>query len=170
MTEKKSSSAFLPILLLVVGVVIVAGVVFWFVPLVKCDYCLGVGMLTHREIPLIQEDDYMYRTFPPDRDPDLDKIFWKCDWCSGKTRIALARRWGQGEPGLKLEPYEMDSLRRALELREFLKHHQWKECNTCSGSGSFKNVPPWRGGRSCEDCEGKGSILFTDRGRKVDVQ
>ena len=51
MTEAKPTpkprSAFLPVLLIVVGLVIVAGVVVAFVPLVECDVCVGLGNVTH---------------------------------------------------------------------------------------------------------------------------
>jgi len=47
--DPKPRSAFMPILLIVVGLVICAGVVVAFVPLVDCEGCVGVGTATAAE-------------------------------------------------------------------------------------------------------------------------
>ena len=49
MAESKPRSAFLPILLLIVGVVVCAGVVLAFVPMVECECCEGLGTLSQEE-------------------------------------------------------------------------------------------------------------------------
>ena len=74
MTTPKPRSAFIPIMLLIVGVVICAGVVLAFVPLVECDICLGMGSFT--ESP-----------------PDFNGWYaWTCDWCSERGVLTLFRK------------------------------------------------------------------------------
>ena len=80
MTEKKPRSSFLPIMLLIVGVVVVAGVVVAFVPLIDCEGCLGVGSATAAEwegVLGVAEDDGI----------SMGPI--TCDVCSGGGSTTL---------------------------------------------------------------------------------
>ena len=78
--DSKPRSAFLPILLLVVGFVICAGMTV-FVPLVDCDVCLGVGSLSGYEFTILNP------TTPLDDARNLWSII--CEWCdeTGKTTL-----------------------------------------------------------------------------------
>ena len=77
MTESKPRFSFLPVMLLLVGMVLCAVVVVAFVPLVQCGYCKGEGFLD------------------PDRFPGIS-LPYKCEVCSAceaTGRRTLYARW-----------------------------------------------------------------------------
>ena len=91
--DPKPRSAFMPILLLVVGLVIVAGVVLVYVPIFTCDQCAGLRMMTYAEIiearvPSIS--DYYFDQFRYSS-ATRDDIAWACGWChkTGKLKLYM---------------------------------------------------------------------------------
>ena len=77
MPDPKERSAFLPIMLLVVGLVVIAGVVLAFVLTVDCEACEGLGTLDY--------DAWGGRRWSE------PQIVWACYWCQGKGSITLYR-------------------------------------------------------------------------------
>ena len=59
----KPRSAFLPVMLVVVGLAIVAGVVLVFVPMVECEVCLGAQNVTFHEYTTVQLENGLSRPF-----------------------------------------------------------------------------------------------------------
>ena len=95
MPTPKPRSAFLPIMLIIVGLVVCAGVVAS-VPLVECGVCLGVGGFTRGEfVTLIYQD----RDVPIEvmgihlTQARIDEKISVCDWFAEKGRISLFRKW-----------------------------------------------------------------------------
>ena len=84
MTDPKKRSLFLPIMLIVVGLMVVAGVVFVFVPMVKCGYCNGLGYLTEEENAGILGGS----SWELD---DVDK--WECEYCLASGMVNLRQNW-----------------------------------------------------------------------------
>ena len=80
MPNPKPRSYFLPIMLIVVGFVICAGLVLVFVPTVQCNVCAGIGT---------------YREDLPNFSSGLglsSQIERTCIWCSGRGSIRLLQR------------------------------------------------------------------------------
>ena len=117
MPEPKTRSSFLPFLFIIVAVVICAGVVVVFTPLVECDVCLGVGTVTVKEGYALAEDQHKES---PDLGDDMERIFWRCKWCTGTSRISLSRNWGKDiSECIRLSEEDRKvQLRRIRELRE----------------------------------------------------
>ena len=98
MTEKKSRSAFVPILLLVVGVVVCAGVALPFAPIVECVDCQGLGFLFFKELDVESEKNAEELADLRTGSPDLI-----CVNCSASGKISAIRRWELSEdPTLRM--------------------------------------------------------------------
>ena len=113
--EPKRRSSFLSIMLLVVGLVIVAGVVLMFVPLLECRSCHGLGSYTHREwaIHICEMHDQEFNEADL-TGIDLDSIEGQCHRCNGDTKMTLVRMW---QRKAFRGPGESSIWRRARELR-----------------------------------------------------
>ena len=115
MTDPKPRSSFLPIMLLVVGLVIVAGVVLVFVPLVECEACAGVGTLTTDEWNALESSIKLNR--------DSGELAYSCEWCTGTDRTTLWREMGDA----RQHNDHNDSLRQTFgvdALHKILKNRQ----------------------------------------------
>ena len=78
MTTAKPRSSFLPILLLIVGVVICAGAVLLFKPMVECEVCLGAQNVTFHEYTIVQLENGLSRPFRGAGEPfDPGDVFWR---------------------------------------------------------------------------------------------
>ena len=65
-------------MLLMVGLVVVAGVVLAIVPLVECEVCAGVATLTYEDYQILAQ---MWDL--PGPYADVQYFGWRCDWCQG---------------------------------------------------------------------------------------
>ena len=92
MTEKKSRSAFLPIMLLVVGSVVCAGVVLAFVPMATCTICYGLGVLTQGEIWDEMSQESRERQ-TGDMETAREKMFIGCVHCVQKEKTTFLNNW-----------------------------------------------------------------------------
>ena len=96
MTDPKHRSAFLPIMLLVVGLVICLGIVLMFVPLVECGFCMGLGNFTYLE-------DLESKTGPGEGNGIIQRMdrvnalledtSYTCERCLGRTKTSLYQNW-----------------------------------------------------------------------------
>ena len=106
--RKTPRSAFLPILLLIVGVVVCVGLVLAFVPLMECESCAGVVTLSLEEWNSLNPTMLVIGKYGP---------AYACDWCERTGTTSLLRKVFQ-------EPPEDNDLRRYFEvnvLRTFVK-------------------------------------------------
>ena len=95
MPDPKSRSSFMPIMLLVVGLVVVAGVVVACVPMVECNVCWGVLRLTVYEV--VSLDPVHVRAALE----DLPREYWVCRWCSGEGKVnAITRLFKEPSPSI----------------------------------------------------------------------
>ena len=105
MTDPKPRSSFLPILLIVVCLVIVAGVVLAFVPLVECEGCIGIGAITTRDqTEEVAEDG-----------SDISasrEVFWTCEVCSGKGSVTMLRSLKKFPPLLSFERLHFERIKK----------------------------------------------------------
>ena len=83
MPEQERRFSFLPIMLLIVGLVVVAGVVLVFVPVVECEACVGIGKAAGVEWGRVE--------FKTDVQPKGGFWPWTCSYCSGRGVITLLR-------------------------------------------------------------------------------
>ena len=111
MTEKKPRSAFLPILLILVGVVVCAGVVLAFVPISKCDVCLGVGKILNHEVDLFSRSN---------SDESRDSVVFRCNRCSSVGRIGLYLKWFEWRPLEDGIYYSWEDEERLVTEEQFL--------------------------------------------------
>ena len=124
MPDKPGRSAFLPLLFIIVGLVVCAGVVLVFVPMVECNVCLGGGTCTVKEYLLdyAEREGFVYDEI---KEPDVNEemALWYCRWCSGKSKIPLFQRWGM----------EIPVSDRSWEIEQIIR---------CSRRGDLKNSTP----------------------------
>ena len=122
MTEAKPTpkprSAFLPILLLMVGLAICAGVGLAFVPLVECEACLGMGVVDHEELIKVVENRWgsAYALSGFNNRPQSE--LFPCEWCAMSGRTTALRKLTEESPpgrGLSRE-FGVDVLRE-IKLR-----------------------------------------------------
>ena len=98
MTEAKPApkprSSFVPVMLIVVGLVVCAGVVVVaFVPLVECGGCMGIGSLSKGDF------EHMF----PNPGPFYTEDSWECEWCEAEGRTTLWRKVAdEPTPGVDL--------------------------------------------------------------------
>ena len=112
MIEKKSRSAFVPILVLIV---VVLGLVLYLVPLVDCDVCWGLGVLNAEEVlrfmnPEITAEELNLRK-------DLKSPALECLWCGKTGRITLARSWSIN-PFVGARPESWTGMEMLVDQRE----------------------------------------------------
>ena len=88
MTDPKPRSAFLPIMLLIVALVICAGVVVAFVPLVECDPCYGLGSVSLDDLQAYEDS-----TGSGGEGVPRYREGWSCRFCSGSGRVTLRAVW-----------------------------------------------------------------------------
>ena len=109
----KHRSAFVKVMLIAVGLVIVAGVVFVFVPLVECNACFGVGALAD------QEYQQCIRETSPESEIDvatelefeLTQGPFHCSWCSQAGVVSAYHRWVDYYPQSGDRGYEFKRVR-----------------------------------------------------------
>ena len=70
-------------MLILVGVVICAGVVLVFVPMVECEACGGLGTLSREEVPALFETR-TWRIYYA--------TYWPCNWCKGSGETTALRK------------------------------------------------------------------------------
>lgn len=112
--DPKTRSSFLPIMLLVVGLVVCAGLVAWFAPLVECEACLGLRSFNFQEWKAILAPTGGCRFVPGGQ--------WKCEWCEEAGRTTLWRRLIEKPPeDIDLRSPQvlgLESVYRILESRQ----------------------------------------------------
>ena len=84
MTAPKPRSAFLPIMLLVLGLVFL-GVLLVRVPLVDCVVCQGLGTVTKADIKIVNNRRDRLTA-------DDNEVFLNCWYCLQTGRITLVKR------------------------------------------------------------------------------
>lgn len=94
MPHREAKSAFLSLLFILVGLVISAGIVLAFVPLVECFVCTG---------------NPRYQV-PPARSENSPFIELTCGFCEGRGRVSLRAQWFMSE-----------TWREYFEVRESVK-------------------------------------------------
>ena len=95
--DPKPRSAFLPIMLLVVGLLLVAGVVLVaFVPLKECEWCSGIGIVTLSERSRVSEELYPYAV--PNTGRTEDDLAWRCAHCQSVGRMTFYEAWNKSLP------------------------------------------------------------------------
>ena len=85
----KTRSAFLPIMLVVMGLVIVAGAVVAFVPLVECNGCFGAGYISWSEFEQLFPNIGIQIVLEP---------AWSCVWCVSTGQITVWRKVTENPP------------------------------------------------------------------------
>ena len=93
MTNPKPRSYFLPIMLLVVGLVICVGVVLVFMPVVECHNCFGLGTLTAEDLAA-----YLVPKFQVDGNRITISQGYTCEVCLGKGKLPLYQKWVSEQP------------------------------------------------------------------------
>ena len=94
MTTPKPRSAFLPVMLIVVGLVIVAGVVVFYVPVMECEACFGAGIISEEEeiealVLMRNERSYI---------ESLVTEPWQCMWCMETGKTTVLRKYTEDPP------------------------------------------------------------------------
>ena len=107
MTDPKPRSSFLPILLLIVGLVVCAGVgVAVFVPMVECEECSGIGKVTAKDAVLLESVTGAQPSGSP------------CTWCKGPGRTSL-RKYVFEDPPDRLQNYvPKEAILKFIEMRK----------------------------------------------------
>ena len=106
MTNPKPRSSFLPIMLLIVGLVVCAAVVVAFVPMVECENCLGLGHITQEELQG-QTNKHVLGE-------------WKWEWCEEAGRTTFWRKLFEDPP----EADPLDFTKPAHVVRKFLENRK----------------------------------------------
>ena len=112
MIEPKPHSSFLPIMLLMVGLVVVAGVVLAIVPLVECEACAGVATLTYEDCQILEQ---MWDL--PGPYADVLYFVRRCDWCQGQGETTL---WLKASLDPTEDEEQLGSIYGKARLRELL--------------------------------------------------
>ena len=93
MRDKKERSLFVPGILVAVGVMLcIGGLTFAFLPIFKCDACLGLGTVSPKEYKRL----IVMFGYSPDgleHGPSLE-----CDWCSSQGRVTPLHKWTKDIP------------------------------------------------------------------------
>ena len=84
--DPKPHSAFMPVMLLIVGLLVVAAAAVAFEPLFECRGCRGLGKLTYRDATdggLTLSDHLRKKAVE-----DPDEPMWICEWCLGIGKLS----------------------------------------------------------------------------------
>jgi len=86
MAEQRERSAFLPLMLLVGGILACFGLVLYLVPLAECDVCSGLGNVTWGELNSLSPSEITVSSRGNMNDDDL---IWGCDRCEREGKITV---------------------------------------------------------------------------------
>ena len=95
MTDPKMRSSFLPVLLIVAGLLVCGIMVLALVPLVECIGCSGLGYLTEQDRAALDDDNP--RESVSDSHSKGDSLSWECEYCTASGKITAIQRWEMGE-------------------------------------------------------------------------
>ena len=138
MTRSKTRSNFLPTILIVVAVVICAGVVMAFLPIMDCTACLGVGTITVEEMWVIYQ-------MKPDLTPP-NTAYQTCANCDGVGKVSLSKQ----------APMELTALLGKNE--EYMQVRQLRDQGTNSGTPIQKTLP-----QDLQGASDGSKLLYTKR-------
>ena len=93
MTTPRTRSSFVPMLLIGVGALVCVGLVAMYVPIMECDVCMGLVLVTNAE---------GWEGWPSEMHPDFEPngTYWACDRCDEKGKITLSRRLFDRHPSV----------------------------------------------------------------------
>ncbi len=90
MRETKERSLFIPLVLLVLGLLVSAGLVMTLLPLVECAGCLGAAEITESDLDVLFVGGV--RFLLPEYRPEPSFVYAVCFECDGRGRSTLFRR------------------------------------------------------------------------------